>query len=166
MPKKWKHRSGKTWVCNRSSEIGLILGPGRAGARIWAMIAIMEAIGSRQTGAEGIRMGVDWVAPADPFDEALAPTLDLIRSTNRIPLVDEIGYDPDKVNAQVAQGLHESFERRADWQCQQLELQIDQDRATLEEGIVEIEGPRGNIGRRKPCRSKGNCCPHRASPSS
>ena len=43
-----------------------------------------------------------------PFDEALALTLDLIRSTNWIPLVDETGYaddDPGKANTQVAQIL-------------------------------------------------------------
>jgi hypothetical protein len=40
--------------------------------------------------------------------------------------VDKTGDDdPNKVNAQLAQGLLASFDRWSDWQCQQLEQRID-----------------------------------------
>ena len=56
-------------------------------------------------------------------------------------MVDEIGDDdPVEVNAQLVKDLHESYDSRADWHHRLLDQRIDQERATLEGAIDEIEG--------------------------
>ena len=63
------------------------------------------------------RMGVDWISKA----------------------ICRIGKAAGDVVEREVQGLRESFEHRADWH-RLLEQHIDQERVTLAEAVVEIEG--------------------------
>ena len=78
---------------------------------------IVQIFGPEAHYASWISVGVDWISKA----------------------ICRIGKAAGVVVERVVQGLRESFELRADWQ-RLLEQRIDQERFTLEEAVIEIEG--------------------------